>query len=738
MADFGTSRFLEIAAHGTTVIGSPPYMAPEQFHGKAVFASDLYSLGVTMYQMLTGVLPYDTPAPADIGRLERGELVTPPKLKNPAIPRRLNDIVMQAMAPEVGAGTSGRRTCSTTSWNSGRRSCGPRPRDNSTPSRRASRRGRRCRRDTTGIRGDSGVVGSRARPSRPAVLLELPQATARAQRPLPVLRGEAIAADGRFEPAAGKRQLSMTTTIVGEGGDGRSPAAGETARSGPSSVGTLLRENVAAQWAVVVAFYTLLTLIMLNPIVNYAHLGSASYPGDPRLIIWTLAWDNHAVLNGLDLFDANVFYPAASSLGYNEHLFGVSLFTLPIYALSGNPVLAHNLLLIVAFIGDGASAHLLAYRHLRDHVAAAVGGVVFAFSFYNMLHGHGHMNLVWSFFVPLSLIALDRWYDQPTWPRWLAWFVPVTLQVLSSWYQAVLVALANGLFLVFLMGAGVLSARNAGQRGMVNGAPADRRWRVRAVQIATGVLIGGGVCWTFAQHYLHLASDGPRETAAYSADVASFVVPPLNTWLGQWLAGHSQLHLRTAYGESTLYLGWLALAFATVGAFVTLAPGTRRRSFPQLSSRLVWSFAALGVVALSLAFGPSGEAIAGRGGWAPFDYFSRLPALQGFRTPARFTLLVVLAVAWFAAGGAAALHVKWGRRARILTAMAIPLMLSEWYLVGFANGKPQPERAPFVYERLTRLPPGPVVSLPDYSRDPTFWWRGADYFLYRRSTGFRS
>ncbi|MEN3338494.1 MAG: eukaryotic-like serine/threonine-protein kinase, partial [Acidobacteriota bacterium] len=48
VADFGTSRFLEIAAHGTTVIGSPPYMAPEQFHGKAVFASDIYSLGVTM------------------------------------------------------------------------------------------------------------------------------------------------------------------------------------------------------------------------------------------------------------------------------------------------------------------------------------------------------------------------------------------------------------------------------------------------------------------------------------------------------------------------------------------------------------------------------------------------------------------------------------------------------------------------------------------------------------------
>ena len=103
VADFGTSRVLEIAAHGTTVIGSPPYMAPEQFHGKAVFASDIYSLGVTMYQMLTGILPYNTPSPADLEKLMTGELVSAPRLKNPRIPKAVNDIVLKAMAPEIGA-----------------------------------------------------------------------------------------------------------------------------------------------------------------------------------------------------------------------------------------------------------------------------------------------------------------------------------------------------------------------------------------------------------------------------------------------------------------------------------------------------------------------------------------------------------------------------------------------------------------------------------------------------------
>ena len=126
VADFGTSRFLEIAAHGTTVIGSPPYMAPEQFRGKAVFASDIYSLGVTMFQMLTGLLPYDTPSPADLNRLMRGELLISSRLKNPKVPRAIDDIVLKAMAPEIHAryaragdllddvlafrGTGGRRT----------------------------------------------------------------------------------------------------------------------------------------------------------------------------------------------------------------------------------------------------------------------------------------------------------------------------------------------------------------------------------------------------------------------------------------------------------------------------------------------------------------------------------------------------------------------------------------------------------------------------------------------------
>jgi len=101
VADFGTSRLLE-KSHATTVIGSPPYMAPEQFQGRAVLPSDIYSVGVILYQMLTGTLPYFSPNPAQIERMVAQGRCTPPKLRNLQVPREISDIVMKALAREVG------------------------------------------------------------------------------------------------------------------------------------------------------------------------------------------------------------------------------------------------------------------------------------------------------------------------------------------------------------------------------------------------------------------------------------------------------------------------------------------------------------------------------------------------------------------------------------------------------------------------------------------------------------
>src|SRR5439155_22520954 len=129
--------------------------------------------------------------------------------------------------------------------------------------------------------------------------------------------------------------------------------------------------------------YVAVCRVMLAPIFNFAHPATANFEGDARLIIWTLAWDNHTLVDGVRaLFDANIFFPAKHALAYSEHLFGISLFTLPVYALSRNPVLAYNLAWILSFVLSAAAAHLLAWRYTRDHVAAAMAGLAYGFCFY--------------------------------------------------------------------------------------------------------------------------------------------------------------------------------------------------------------------------------------------------------------------------------------------------------------------------------------------------------------------
>ncbi|MEW6365487.1 MAG: serine/threonine-protein kinase [Acidobacteriota bacterium] len=101
ITDFGTSTIIESKAYAQTRIGSPPYMAPEQFQGKAVLASDIYSLGCIFYEMISGAPPLFHPNPAIMEKLATQGKITPLKIKNPAVPRALNDVCMKALATDV-------------------------------------------------------------------------------------------------------------------------------------------------------------------------------------------------------------------------------------------------------------------------------------------------------------------------------------------------------------------------------------------------------------------------------------------------------------------------------------------------------------------------------------------------------------------------------------------------------------------------------------------------------------
>lgn len=104
VTDFGIAKAVSnstVTAFGTT-IGSVHYFSPEHARGGYTDAkSDIYSLGVVMYEMMTGRVPFDADTPVSIALKHMQEKPVEPIKLNPSIPYAVNKIIMKAMQKEV-------------------------------------------------------------------------------------------------------------------------------------------------------------------------------------------------------------------------------------------------------------------------------------------------------------------------------------------------------------------------------------------------------------------------------------------------------------------------------------------------------------------------------------------------------------------------------------------------------------------------------------------------------------
>ena len=101
LIDFGIARAPDEAHEGDTSIGSLQFMSPEQLHGEALSpASDLFSLGVVLYESLTGHMPYQGGTPEEVSAAHAAGVARPPSAYVAGVPARLDDAILQALRRE--------------------------------------------------------------------------------------------------------------------------------------------------------------------------------------------------------------------------------------------------------------------------------------------------------------------------------------------------------------------------------------------------------------------------------------------------------------------------------------------------------------------------------------------------------------------------------------------------------------------------------------------------------------
>ena len=500
-----------------------------------------------------------------------------------------------------------------------------------------------------------------------------------------------------------------------------------------------------------VVLYAAVAIVATWPVARGLDRNVAGDLGDPVLTMWVLGWNSDqllAILRGdfgrlATYFDANIFHPAPLTLAYSELFIPQAVQALPLFALTGNPILCYNLLFLSTFVLSGLGGFLLVRELTGDARAGFVGGLLFAFAPYRFPQTP-HLQVLSSQWMPFALYGLRRYFtsidETASAGRWRP--------LLGACAALVVQNLSCGYYLMFFepfVAAYVLW--EIWQR---------RAWRNRAIWLRLSAAAALVLILTLPLLIPYLLAHeslglerGSAELIRYSADVYSYataspqqaiwgetarafpqaegdlfpgLVPLLLAltgvvfWRSDVAAGRTPLRFRAIH--------WLLLAVTLVHAIaavittfnrrltIDLGVATLRMSnvdqlliravvaavillvlSPELRARCAAFMRARGfflaalLAAMWLSLGPSPHAL-GRpvNLFGPYQLlYDLVPGFDGLRVPARFGMIVVVMLSVLGGYGAAVVARRRGGMV-VLSALAV-LFLTESVTLPFTvNG----------------------------------------------------
>jgi len=419
---------------------------------------------------------------------------------------------------------------------------------------------------------------------------------------------------------------------------------------------------------------------------------------DGMFSLWNVSWVARTVFEDPgNVFNANIFHPDKNSLAFSEPNLVAGVIGAPIWRLTGNPYATLNFVILVAFAAAWYFTWLLV-RHVTDSSEAGlVAGVLFAFCPYVFAHT-SHIQLMLTAGIPAAMLALHRLADQPSMRRGMVLGFAILAQGLACAYY--------GIFLVLLVGYSVLFF-----------SASRRLWRSASwwMGLGSAAALAGAGSLPFLSHFSAIRDEGfgrtLHESAAFSANAASYLASSAyaHAWLLRRIASWPPW-------REVMFPGFLALSLALAGGVLAVAGARVSGARRERETALLYGTA--GILACWASFGPAGRL---------YPLLFELPFFAFLRAPARFAIVVVLALAVVGSLATRRLLHAAGTRCQWIAAALTCLALSE-----LATAMPW-ERAvqvPLPYQSLAQMPPAPVAEFPFYSKRP---YMHSQYMLYSTS-----
>jgi hypothetical protein len=448
------------------------------------------------------------------------------------------------------------------------------------------------------------------------------------------------------------------------------------------------------------SFYTILAVVYASAlaVATYPmvlHLGTMlPSMADPIQHLWVMRWYLACLTNGQSpLLCTGIQYPTGVEIGlFSPLILQSALFGL-IKPFAHNDILTYNLIALIGFVGTGLSTFALAYHFVADRASASLAGLLAMLSGPMMIHGFGHLDIVFLAGIPLFYLAWIRFVDDPTGRTLLHAVLALTLCASCNAYFVHLAFVPAVAYLAWA----IATVPNRERRAWLL-----RRtgWMlaIAAVSIPPVVLLSFGpahAVFSGATSDLALRSR-LHESELYDAPLWSYLTPTPFHALGQLLpfsvyaaAGHSATIV-----ERSSYLGIVTIALIYRAA----VQGT------CLPRKRFWWF----LLGLLVALGMGATITIGSHALTatPARLLWHLPNFRFLRYPARFNLLVVPVAALIAAASFRDVSARFSHaRYRWAAVAALALVaLADQSMVPFAL-RYQPAPLPRSYMDLVRRDP---------------------------------